>query len=144
MPDHTALSNESEQANITVLRGQNLASLRQEFAEEQISAGVSPTGLGQAFASHLEISPSRLSQFLKAIRPISDKMARQIEAHCKKPTGWLDIEHDADVPNHALETFLALASKAWLASNAAQRKALKLSVKDALRASAASTEQNVR
>jgi hypothetical protein len=29
---------------------------------------------------------------IKSARPIGDKLARQIEAHCGQPVGWLDEE----------------------------------------------------
>ena len=49
-------------ANITVHRRQNVLSLFQQFAEEQMRAGVPPKGMEQIFAQKLQISPSMWSQ----------------------------------------------------------------------------------
>ncbi|MDR2239248.1 MAG: AbrB/MazE/SpoVT family DNA-binding domain-containing protein [Zoogloeaceae bacterium] len=54
-----------------------------------LTSGTPPKGLEQSFASMLQISPSMWSQ-IKSSRPIGDKLARQIEKHCKMPGGWLD------------------------------------------------------
>ena len=85
----------------TVFRRRNVLALFQAYAESAVATGAAPKGLEQAFAAHVEISPSMWSQ-IKSSRPIGDKLARQIEQH-----------------------FLALALQAWRASNAEGRKALK-------------------
>ena len=84
-----------------------------------------PAHLEQAFAATLEISPSMWSQ-IKSARPVGDKLARQIEQHCSKPAGWLDEEHaDQAGLSQAEQQFLALALRAFRASNSEGRKALK-------------------
>ena len=132
MSNPSAVDSSSEQSNVTVLRRQNLIALRQQFAESRIAGGESPTGVGQAFAKSLELSPSMLSQIL-ASRPISDKVARQIESHCDKEAGWLDLMHQPDAPNPALDAFLALAAKVWEKSSRVQRNAMTHSLKQALK-----------
>lgn len=115
-------------SNITVVRRLNVLSLFQTFAEEQMRAGVSPKGLEQTFAQHLQISPSMWSQ-IKSSRPIGDKLARQIEAACKQAVGWLDEERASQGLNPSEQQFLALALKAYRLTNAEGRKKLKSIVK---------------
>ena len=92
----------------TVFRRRNVLALFQAYAESALSAGTAPKGLEQAFAAHVEISPSMWSQ-IKSSRPIGDKLARQIEQHCGKPAGWLDEEREAAGLTPGEQQFLALA-----------------------------------
>ncbi|QAZ39580.1 hypothetical protein C1M51_09100 [Methylibium sp. Pch-M] len=115
-------------SNITITRRQNALALFKAFAEKALAAGAGPKGLEQAFAAKLEISASMWSQ-VKSARPIGDKLARQIERHCDKPLGWLDEERVVEGPSVAEQQFLELALKAWRATNAAGRKALREHVK---------------
>jgi hypothetical protein len=111
-------------ANITVTRRNNAIALFQAYAAEKIAAGEPAKGLEQAFAAQLEISPSMWSQ-VKASRPISDKLARQIESHTLKPPGWLDEpQGPVSQPDAAEERFVELARRAWRASNAAAKREL--------------------
>lgn len=109
--------------NITVIRRDNAQALFQEYAAAKIAAGEPAKGLEQAFAAELEISPSMWSQ-IKSSRPISDKLARQIESHMKRPPGWLDAEHGAPVSSPAEERFIELARTAWRAANAEKKREL--------------------
>lgn len=120
-------------SNITLNRRQNALQLFQEFAEHAMAAGAPPKGLEQAFAAKLQISPSMWSQ-IKSSRPIGDKLARQIEAHCGKTEGWLNEARVTEGPTAAELAFLDLALQAWRASNAAGKRALKLGMKNALEA----------
>ena len=108
----------------TVFRRRNVLALFQAYAESAVSAGAAPKGLEQAFAAHVEISPSMWSQ-IKSSRPIGDKLARQVEVLCGKPTGWLDEEQVAATPTPAEVAFVALALEAYRSTNAAGRKALR-------------------
>ena len=112
----------------TVSRRRNVLALFQAYAESAVATGAAPKGLEQAFAAHVEISPSMWSQ-IKSSRPIGDKLARQIEQHCAKPAGWLDEEREAACLTPGEQQFLALALQAWRATNAEGRKALKAHVK---------------
>jgi hypothetical protein len=67
---------------------------------------------------------------IKSSRPIGDKLARQIEQHCKKPSGWLDEEHEPAGLSQAEQQFLALALKAWRSTNSDGRKKLRSLLKD--------------
>ncbi len=110
--------------NITLTRRQNALALFQTFAEMAFAAGATPKGLEQSFAATLEISPSMWSQ-IKSARPIGDKLARQIEAHCDQPAGWLDEARADASPTPTERVFLDLALQAWRATNGAGRKALR-------------------
>jgi hypothetical protein len=112
----------------TVSRRRNVLALFQAYAEGAVATGTAPKGLEQAFAAHVEISPSMWSQ-IKSSRPIGDKLARQIEQHCGKPAGWLDEQREAAGLTTGEQQFLALALQAWRATNAEGRKALKAQMK---------------
>jgi hypothetical protein len=111
-------------ANTTLTRRQNALALFQAFAEKALAAGAPPKGMEQAFAATLQISPSMWSQ-IKSSRPIGDKLARQIEQHHGKPSGWLDQTRESDVLTPSEKAFLDLALKAWRTTNSAGRKALR-------------------
>ncbi len=111
-------------SNITVNRRQNVITLFQQFAEEQMRAGIAPKGLEQTFAQRLQISPSMWSQ-IKGSRPIGDKLARQIEAACRQTAAWLDEERASQGLTASEQLFLTLALKAWRGTNAEGKKNLK-------------------
>ena len=90
--------------------------------------GEPPKGLEQAFAQHLQISPSMWSQ-IKSSRPIGDKLARQIEAACRQSAGWLDEERASLGLTAGEQQFLAMALSAWRSTNAEGRKRLKALLK---------------
>ena len=115
-------------SDFTVSRRRNVLALFQAYAEGAVAAGVAPKGLEQAFAAHVEISPSMWSQ-VKSARPIGDKLARQIEQHCGKPSGWLDQEREAAGLTPGEQQFLAVALQAWRGATADGRKALKAQMK---------------
>ncbi len=117
-------------ANTTITRRQNALALFQAYAEKALASGAPPKGLEQTFAATLQISPSMWSQ-VKSSRPIGDKLARQIEQHHGKPTGWLDGSRENDSVAPAERAFLDLALKAWRATNSAGRKALREHLKRA-------------
>lgn len=111
--------------NLTIARRRNAVALYQEFLRQRIAAGDAPKGLDQAFAAALQVSPSMWSQ-IKSARPIGDKLARQIEAACGMPAGWLDEAHEdqAAAPDAAEEHFVELARQAWRAANAKGKREL--------------------
>lgn len=114
--------------NLTLLRRQNVLTLFQRFAEEQMRQGSGPKGLEQLFAQTLQVSPSMWSQ-IKSSRPIGDKLARQLEAACARPAGWLDEAHEPQGLTPAELQFLQLALKAWRATNADGRRQLRQQMK---------------
>jgi hypothetical protein len=115
-------------ANTTITRRQNALALFQAYAEKAFASGSPPKGLEQTFAATLQISPSMWSQ-IKSSRPIGDKLARQIEQHHGKPTGWLDDTRENDAVAPAEKAFLDLALKAWRATSSAGRRALREQLK---------------
>lgn len=115
--------------NITTIRRHNALILFQDYAAAKIAAGEPAKGLEQAFAAELQISPSMWSQ-IKSSRPISDKLARQIESHTKQPSGWLDEPQGSGQPDPAEERFLEAARVAWRASNAQAKRELMRLVRD--------------
>jgi hypothetical protein len=115
-------------SNTTLHRRRNVLALFQSYAEAAVAKGAAPKGLEQTFAASLEISPSMWSQ-IKSSRPIGDKLARQIEQHCAKEPGWLDEARETTGLSQGEQQFLALALKAWRASNSDGRKKLRNSLK---------------
>ena len=111
-------------SDFTLIRRQNVLALFQTYAGHALSQGIAPKGLEQDYAARLQISPSMWSQ-IKSARPIGNKLARQIEAACDQPNGWLDEAHEDAPPTEEEKAFMALALTAWRASNAAGRRALR-------------------
>ncbi len=52
-------------------------------------------GVEAAFARKLEISQAQWTQLKKKHRSVGEKLARQFEAKCGRPNGWLDQAHPA-------------------------------------------------
>ena len=105
------------------LRRENLLRLLREFTQAQLALGVAAKGIEQAFATHLEVSPSTLSQ-LKSSRNMGDKIASQIERHAGKAPGWMDAEHMGVVSTPGESAFIELARLAWRATDAKGRMSL--------------------
>ena len=105
------------------LRRENLLRLLREFTEAQLALGVAAKGIEQAFATHLEVSPSTLSQ-LKSSRNMGDKIASQIEQHAGKEPGWLDAEHMGAMSTPGESAFVELARLAWRATDSKGRRSL--------------------
>ena len=61
-------------------RQKNLVRLIQEMAD----------GHQAEFATRIGKSPSYVGQLVRGVGSFGDRVARQIEAHCGKPRGWLD------------------------------------------------------
>jgi hypothetical protein len=129
-PASALLSSPHHVSNIVVVRRNNVVTLFQQFAEEQMRIGIPPKGLEQAFAQKLQVSPSMWSQ-IKSSRPIGDKLARQIEAACDRGNGWLDEERAAAGLTPGEQQFLVLALKAWRGTTSEGRKRLKGLLRDA-------------
>jgi hypothetical protein len=71
-----------------------------------------------------------LRKNMKAGRPIGNKTAAQIEALCKRPAGWLDLQHPDQKPSPAEDAFIELARKVWRAQNAKDKRTLQQLVRD--------------
>ena len=107
------------------IRRLNALALFQAFAEERITAGDPPKGLEAAWAARIGVSGATWSMAKSGARPIGDKLARQIEHHCDKPTGWIDEEREPTGLTPAEQQFLALALKTYRSTNSDGRKQLR-------------------
>ncbi|MGJ8669212.1 MAG: LexA family protein [Oceanococcus sp.] len=67
------------------LRQQNLVRLIQQQAD----------GHQAEFASMIGKSPSYVGQLVRGVGSFGDRVARQIEQHCRLPKGWLDQQEQA-------------------------------------------------
>lgn len=113
-------------ADVHLVRRENLLLLLREFSQARIARGEPTNGTEKAFAEQLQVSKSLLSQF-KSSRNISDAIAKQIEARCRKHDGWLS-EARTEVavrPVPGEGTFLALARAAYRAADPEGRNALR-------------------
>lgn len=101
-------------ADLADIRLANTAALFEEFKSTAVvgPAGDELKGLEARFAEQLRISASYWSQLKSRNRQIGEILARQFEANCGKPQGWLDqkqsLQEDkaAPVPATADERFL--------------------------------------
>lgn len=115
---------------LNVTRRNNLLVLFTEFvaAAQKADPAASLTGLDKAFSAQLQIANTAVSSMKTGKRQIGPKLARQIEAACKRPSLWLDTEH-SDVPmsrdERELDKFLKLAARAFRRADAPGRAALK-------------------
>ena len=109
-------------ADVHLVRRDNLLRLLREFSQARIARGEPTNGTEKAFAEQLQVSKSLLSQF-KSSRNISDAIAKQIEARCKQMAGWLSQEHTEMVtrPAPGEEAFLALARAAYRSASRESR-----------------------
>ncbi|WP_409054775.1 hypothetical protein [Variovorax sp. GrIS 2.14] len=124
--------------NTSVQRRANTLALFHLFTGKYVAGGGPAKGIEAAFAASIEISASRWSQIKNGIRQIGDVLARQIETHSNVPAGWLDMEHEAVLPNDARVKFLDLAARAWDASNAEGKRALRSVVQERLKTAGSS------
>ena len=76
-------------------RYENALLLFEEFVQAAVRHpdAAALRGLERRFAEHLLIQPSYWSQIKARTRQIGERLARQFEQRCRKPTGWMDIAH---------------------------------------------------
>lgn len=97
--------------DLAQLRLDNAMRLFEEFVRATVKHPDAATlrGLERRFAERLQIQPSYWSQIKGRSRQIGERLARQFEALCHKPPGWMDLPHDeaagaraaqADEPPH--------------------------------------------
>ena len=55
-------------------------------------------GLERRFAERVQIQPSYWSQIKGRSRQIGERLARQFEHLCHKPSGWMDVAHGPGAP----------------------------------------------
>jgi hypothetical protein len=87
-------------STIAELRLQNTYLLLEEFKAAEGPSERLLRAADQAFAEYLQISPSHWSQLKGGHRSIGHTLARQLEARCGKPVGWLDVPHHASRASH--------------------------------------------
>jgi len=96
--------------DLAKIRIANALLLFDEFKDAN-SPGAAPLlGLEKAFSAHLLISAAQWSQLKGGQRSIGNTLARQFEARCKKPAGWLDIPHVAGTPQAVARPAVAAES----------------------------------
>lgn len=78
------------------LRYENALALYDEFVRATVRHPEARPlrGLDGLFAERLQIQPSYWSQIKARSRQIGERLARQFEQRCAKPSGWLDQRHD--------------------------------------------------
>ena len=83
--------------DLAQIRFDNACALFDEFVRATVKHPDAATlrGLEGRFAERLQIQPSYWSQIKARSRQIGERLARQFEQRCKKPSGWLDEGHGA-------------------------------------------------
>ena len=79
-------------ADLARIRFANALLLFDEFVQQMARQPDAATlrGLEGRFAERLGIQPSYWSQIKAGSRQIGERLARQFEARCRKPHGWMD------------------------------------------------------
>lgn len=81
--------------DVAQVRLENALLLFEEFVRATARHADAATlrGLERRFAERVQIQPSYWSQIKSRARQIGERLARQFEQHCHKPTGWMDHAH---------------------------------------------------
>ena len=81
--------------DVAQIRHDNALLLFDEFVHATIKHPDAATlrGLEGRFAERLQIQPSYWSQIKGRSRQIGERLARQFEQLCRKPSGWMDQPH---------------------------------------------------
>src|SRR5882757_2955533 len=82
--------------DVAQIRLDNAMLLFDEFVHATIKHPDAATlrGLEGRFAERLQIQPSYWSQVKGRSRQIGERLARQFEQLCRKPSGWMDQHHE--------------------------------------------------
>ncbi len=85
--------------DLAQVRLTNALALFEEFVRATARHADAATlrGLERRFAERVQIQPSYWSQIKGRSRQIGERLARQFEQLCHKPTGWMDLPHGAQV-----------------------------------------------
>ena len=83
--------------DVAQIRHDNALLLFDEFVQATVKHPDAATlrGLEGRFAERLQIQPSYWSQIKGRSRQIGERLARQFEQLCHKPSGWMDLPHGA-------------------------------------------------
>lgn len=81
--------------DVAQIRRDNALALFDEFVRNTVKHPDAATlrGLEGRFAERLQIQPSYWSQIKSRSRQIGERLARQFEQLCHKPSGWMDVPH---------------------------------------------------
>lgn len=81
--------------DVAQIRLDNALLLFDEFVQATVKHPDAATlrGLERRFAERLQIQPSYWSQIKGRSRQIGERLARQFEVLCHKPSGWMDQPH---------------------------------------------------
>jgi hypothetical protein len=84
-----------DRPDVAQIRLDNAMALFAEFVRHAAKNPDAATlrGLERRFAEQLQIQPSYWSQIKSRARLIGERLARQFEALCHKPHGWMDVSH---------------------------------------------------
>jgi len=84
--------------DLAQVRLDNALALFEEFVRATARHADAATlrGLEGRFAERVQIQPSYWSQIKNRSRQIGERLARQFERLCHKPTGWMDQRHGTD------------------------------------------------
>jgi hypothetical protein len=87
----------SEPLDLAQVRFDNAMALFDEFVAQTVKNPDITVlrGLERRFAEQVLIQPSYWSQIKSRSRQIGERLARQFEARCRKPVGWMDHVHGA-------------------------------------------------
>ena len=116
-----------EPRDLPSIRRANLLQLFSEHVAQRMASAPSEqiTGLDRVFAAMIQVHNTYFSGMKSGARTIGDKLARQIEQHCGKESGWLDEERQPTGLSPGEQQFLALALKTFRETNSDGRKRLK-------------------
>ena len=86
---------QSGPVDLAQVRFNNALALFEEFVRVTAKHADAATlrGLERRFAERVQIQPSYWSQIKGRSRQIGERLARQFEQLCHKPTGWMDLTH---------------------------------------------------
>lgn len=95
-------SDDTQRDDLAQLRLANALSLFDEFVAQNVRTADAAAlrGLEKRFAEQLLIQPSYWSQIKSQTRHIGDRLARQFESRCRKPAGWMDLNHPESSGQH--------------------------------------------
>ncbi len=81
--------------DLAQVRLDNALALFEEFVRATARHADAATlrGLERRFAERVQIQPSYWSQIKGRSRQIGERLARQFEHLCHKPSGWMDVPH---------------------------------------------------
>ena len=93
----------SNAPDLAQIRFENAMLLFDEFVHDTIKHPDAATlrGLEGRFAEKVQIQPSYWSQIKGRSRQIGERLARQFEQLCRKPVGWMDLQHGANATGAA-------------------------------------------